>query len=438
MLMRPYLLTLLAALPLSVELCAQKAAPVIEQKAEDGLWLVAPQVGDALMSVTRSFSQGITIDGKKNVWCLVQSYEVNKPKERTLWLYRSKTGGRSWQRVTKAGPTWSAYGGIAGEPDSEILHVAWAARLNGAEHSSAVYQRFDAGQGVWLGEPQVLQEGVGAQDQFSVSDLAMAADGVLTVLVATHRHPKQPPWPSGWSTGVMTLQPGQKKWSGPYPIHTNRYGVWANLQVRDGRVHTTYRSSPSHSIIGYRSFSLANQKYDQKKDVEVSVQPKTGRSVANASALVVGPFGNRTVVYPAAKHPSNRAGNGQLLIAFAGADDKWRTEVLCEDPKMASGNVGHEHFALVKGPGPQVIALYSKVSEDHKVLYRRIVDSGKPMGPERVVARCDKKGAFHRIVAVRDPRYRTGIWAVVAGSDEAITLGVRAVLAPRPPSTRWQ
>lgn len=386
------------------------------------------------------FSQGLTIDGENNVWTMVVEHGVGDPDNRDVWLYCSKDGGKGWQRVTKLPANWSSYGAIAGEPGTQVLHVGWAARLHGKAHSSAVYQQFDAGQGVWLGELETLQEGSGREDQYSVSDMALDANGLVTVLVATHRRPKQPPWPSAWSSGLMIREPGKPKakWAGPFPVHVSSCGVWANLQVRDGRAHTSYRTSRRRSIIGYRSFSLADRKYDQATDVDVSVTPKSGRHVANASSLVVGPFGHRTVLYPAAAHGIRVVDNGQLLIAFAGDDGKWHTEVLCDDPRINSGNVAHEHFALVQGPGAQAIAIYSKVCEGFKVLYRRILENGKPMEQERVIARSNLRGAYSRIVSMRDARVRSGVWAVVDGTKEGEALGVRAVLAPRPPKTRWQ
>lgn len=405
--------------------------------AQDPLPVVAlPQKQGGRVSSMRSFSQGIAADGEARVWCLVYEWHPDDADHRELWLFRTDDHGKSWRRIAKVPTAWSVYGAIAGEPDSSILHVVWSTRVGKDNFSSAVYQRFDGEREKWLGEPEVLQRGSGMQDQFSIADLAVDRDGTLAALVATHRRPKRPPWPSGWSSGLLLRANPQAKWQGPYPVHTNTYGVWANLQLHDGRAHTTYRSSPSHSIIGYRSFSLAAKQFDQKKDVEISVRPKSGRYVSNASSLLVGPFGDRTVVYPAAA--SQREKKGQLLLAYSEDGEKWKTTVLADDPPMANGNVAHEHFALVRGPGRQAIALYSKVSEKHRVLYRRIVDGGRTMEAEREIARSDVDGAFKRIVAMRDGRLSTGVWAVVSGHDEAEKLGVRAVLAPRPMRTRWQ
>jgi len=428
----------LSILALGAALCAQQpdapaaAAPL----AADGLPLVvAPPVGGAV-SAMRSFSQGVTTDADGNTWCLSYRY-VKQGDQRELWLHKSEDGGRTWRAVDQAPTGWTIYGAVVGEPEARVLHVAYAARVGKQAWTSALYQRYDIDQEAWIGEPEVLQKATGKEDQFSICDLVVDEQGTVTVLVSTHRRPKRPPWPSGWSSGLMMRAKGAKKWQGPFPIHTNTYGVWANLQLRDGRVHTTYRSSPSHSIIGYRSFAVATRKFEQSKDVEISVRPKTGRYVSNASSLVVHPFGSRTVVYPAAQQ-GRRGGKGQLLIAYAGDDDRWQTSVLVDDPTMTSGNVAHEHFALVQGPGTQAIALYSKVGEQYRVLYRRFVDAGKPLGKERVVARSELAGAYRRIVAMRDPRVRTGIQAVVSGQDAGAALGLRAVLAPRPVKTRWQ
>jgi len=45
---------------------------------------------------------------------------------------------------------------------------------------------------------------------------------------------------------------------------------------------------------------------------------------------------------------------------------------------------------------------------------------------------------YHRIVAVRDGRFRTRVYAVLAGLDEGAELGLRVVLAPHAMKTRWQ
>jgi hypothetical protein len=235
----------------------------------------------------------------------------------------------------------------------------------------------------------------------------------------------------------MVRRPDGSDWHGPLPIHEANFAVWATLQVHDGRAHATYRTTGEHSFIGYRSLSLAERTFDQAKDVEVSVPPDDGNLfVANASALLIGPFGERTVVYPVAGR-SFDGGRGQLLVAHAGHDGEWRTNVLADDPPLPSGNVAHEHFALARGPGKQAIAIYSKVHEAHRVLYRRILEDGVPMEPARVLARSDVSGAFERIVAMRDGRIATRLLAVVSGTGMA-KVGVRAVLAQRNVPTRWQ
>lgn len=404
--------------------------------APDGLPLVATPPKDGVVTAMRSFSQGVTIDADGHVWCLSYASGVQVDR-RELWLHKSEDGGRSWRKVAKAPTGWTIYGALVGEPEARVLHVAYAAQVGKQKLTSALYQQFDIDQEVWLGEPDVLQRATGKEDQFSICDLGIDERGAVTVLVSTHRRPKQPPWPSGWSSGLMVRTKGADKWQGPYPIHTSTYGVWANLQLRDGKAHTTYRSSPSHSIIGYRSFAMATKKFDQKKDVEISVRPNTGRYVSNSSSLVVHTFGSRTVVYPAAAQGRGKK-NGQLLIAYAADDDKWVTSVLCDDPAIVAGNYAYEYFALVQGPGTQAIAIYSKKSEQHTVLYRRFIDAGRPLGKEEVIARSDLDGAYKRVVAMRDPRVRTGVQALVSGQDAGATLGVRAVLAPRPVKTRWQ
>ena len=400
--------------------------------------LVLGSADGLLVAPMRSFSNGTTADAHGGLWTLVQRFAPGDADRRELWLVHSADRGRSWQQRAKVPTAYSAWGAVAGEPERSVLHVAWAGHGEQERWTSALYQLFDVRKGAFVGEPEVLQRGVGAEDQFGVCDLGIGDDGEVAVIVSTHRRPKQPPWPSGWSSGLMLRGPNDPGWRGPFPWNTNTYGVWTNLQLVDGVAHASYRTSPSRSVIGYRSFALDEQTFEQQQDVVVSIAGD-GREVANASSLLVGPFGGRTVVYPSARQSGAR--DGRLLLAYAEpGDTKWQTSVLAEDPDLRSGNLSHEHFALVKGPGRQAIALFSKTAERHRVLYRRIYDGGRPMEDARAIATSELDGAFSRISAVRDARLSSPVWALVSanGDDPAARLGVRAVLAPQDAPARWQ
>ncbi|MGC6489559.1 MAG: hypothetical protein ACON4Z_18075 [Planctomycetota bacterium] len=400
--------------------------------------VVAAVAAGAEVLAMRSFSQGVTADARGHLWCLVYEHRAEGDVRR-LWLHRSVDQGQTWRRVDRVPEDAAAYGAVTGARDASRLHVVYAARLAPAEHMSACYREFDVDAARWVGAVEVLQRATGPEDQFSVCDVARTDGGDVVALVSTHRRPQQPPWPSGWSSGLLIRSGDGAGWQGPHPIHTNRYGVWASLQVRDDAAHVSYRTSPAHSMIGYRSFDLTTRAFEQPADVEVSVRPASGRYVSNASALVVHPFGARTVAYPAAGRGGiGRPDNGRLLLAFSPDGERWTTSTLCDDPGLVAGNVPHEHFALALGPGAQAIALYSKVSEAHRVLYRRFVEGGVVRGREAVVARSERAGAFTRVAAVRDPRLVVSVEAIVSGQGDGAALGVRAVPAPRPVKTRWQ
>ena len=401
----------------------------------DGLPLVLAPSPTARHYAMRSFSTGLTVDAGGRHWCLVLEVSTVE-RARSLVLCRSDDGGASWRRVAATPTAWSEFGAIQGEPTADVLHVAWAGRVGDDGFTSALYQRFDAAAGTFVGEPEVLQRGSGSQDQFGVADLGVATDRTVAVVVTTHRQPKQPPWPSGWSSGLMVRRAHGREWRGPLPLHTHRYGVWTNLQVHDGRAHATFRTSPSHSMIGYRSLALSDLGFEQDEEHEVSVRPDSGLRVANASSLLVGPFGERTVLYPAGA--DDRGGKGRLLVAHAAPGEPWRTEVLVDDPPLAVGNVAQEHFALVRRPGRQAIALYSKVRERHRVLYRRVLEQGRPMEPERAIARSELPDAYVRVSAMRDPRLDGPLWALVSGDGAGAALGVRAVRAPGTFTARWR
>lgn len=385
----------------------------------------------------RMFSSSITADAAGRLWTMVQGTDAADEPRAVLWLMQSGDGGRNWRRVAAVPTAWAAWGAIAGEPDRDVLHVAWSGRVRGARWASACYQQFDVATGRFVGDLEVLAVGKGAEDQFAVCDLGVDGDGRVAVVVSTHRHPGQP-WKGGWSCGIVLRGRGEEQWSGPHQINATTHGVWTSVQVEQGRLHASYRTSRARSVIAYRSFDFATRTFDQPQGVAISVA-EDGREVANASSLVVGPFGGCTIVYPSARQFGPQ--DGRLLLAWRESEAaNWRTTVLAEDPGLRSGNVPHEHFALVRGPGRQVVALYSKQCEDFRVLYRRTIDGGRAMEEERVVARSELAGAFAHITAMRDGRLDSPVWALVSATGEgpAAGLGVRAVLAPGSRSVRWR
>lgn len=404
----------------------------------DGLPIVVRPEPGWHASPMRSFSDGVTADGQGRLYALVHERRGDDQTTRRLTIHRSTDRGQTWRRIGRTSLRESVWGTAAGSPDTSVLHVAWSAKVDNDAYFSAVHQLFDTVQDRWLEQPSVLQRGLGTENQFGVSDLGIDATGRVNVLVTTHRYPKRPPWPSGWSTGLFVLEPtgNADGWNGPFPINTSNFAVYSNLQLFDGRAHTSYRTSPSHSLIGYRSFRLADRTFDQKQHVEVSVKPASGRYVSNASSMLVDPFGAITVVYPAAAQ--GRTGKGALMFAHSTDGKVWQNGVLAEDPELVAGNIAHEHFALAQGPGRQAIAIYSKESESNRVLYRRILDGGRPMTTAQVIARSDTPGAYTRVSAQRDPRLDSPVQALVAGAGAAGQLGVRAVLAPRARPVRWR
>jgi len=398
--------------------------------AADGLPCVAPAIAGRAVSSVRAFSQGIAADAAGRLWCLV--VETPHPGGRHLWLHRSDDDGVTWAQRTEVPHAWGESGAIGGDPARGVLHVAFGGGMPGDKFMSAMCGTFDTENGVWLGEPVVLQQGSNEADQYDVWDLAVARDGSPVVMVSTRRAPKMPPWKSGWATGLFTCAVTDGAWRGPFQVNAQATSSWGNLQIDADRVHASYRVG--HRQIAYRSFSLSKAQFEQEGDVLISDKLPAGQLVSNANSLIVDEFGGRTILFPVAGPKTEL---GRLAIAHAAAGAAWQMQTVALDPELGAGELAHEHAVLVRGPGMQAIALYSKATEQHRVLYRRIFESGRAMEPERVVATSLLAGAYARIVAMRDPRVVTRLWAVVAGQGNGAVLGVRAVLGSGEMRTRW-
>lgn len=346
-----------------------------------------------------------------------------------LELWRSDDRGGTWRRAQVAPTRGASDGAIV--PDGEGLACAWSASDGGA-WANAYWQRYDVARDAWLGEPVRLTTATGDEDQYFVTDLARAANGALVVAIGSHRSPPAPTWNCGWSTGMRWLRAGSSEWSPLQQANVDSYGCCGNLLVRGDVVDFTYRSCPSEAVHALRSFDTAKAVWIESEPITPR-DPPAGSYTANTGIWCADGTGGRALFHLVGDH---RPGNGRLVVSFARAGGPFVTTTVADDPPLQAGNENATHFTLARGPGNQVLAYFSKASEQFADLWQVLLEDGVPVGqPKQVV-----KGAPQQFVLLNGMRIgeaHCGLHVVATSRNERSPGGVVAAFGTWPARTVW-
>lgn len=332
-------------------------------------------------------------------------------------LHRSGDGGLTWSRVAISPVPGAGDGALIA--DGERLFLAVTA--NGARGFSSVFvQHFDPATGAFVAEPYELAPGLGAEDQYFLPCCERTGGGALCVSVGTHRSPPAP-WTGGWNTGLFVLRPDARTadvgWQGPMQLNAGWYGISGDLQVSGDLVYSSHRTSLGDAAIGIRGFDVGSDSFTSATDQRIS---SVGVPIANTCITCVDEGGGVGVIFV---RGATEAGKGALVFAYAARTGKdFTSEDLTDDPPLLAGNENYAHFALTRGPGEAITAVYSKASEGFANLHTRLLVDGKPMREERRIA-AGEAGAFQIVHGVRSSQHKTGILALASGGSSAAPHG---------------
>ena len=331
-----------------------------------------------------------------------------------LELFRSGDGGLNWRRAAIVGAQSAGEGSLL--VDGERLFLAWSG--TGSRGFGSIFvQRFEPRDESFVGEPYELVSGSGAEDQYFSPDCECTADGTLVVMVGSHRNPP-PPWTCGWSSGIFVLRPDAKEWQGPLQFNAGSYGLWGNLQAIGDVVHASYRTTIDAAAIGSRGYDVVKGAFTTDSERRVSA---SGSQVANSCVICADDRGGLSVIFVAG---ATEPGKGRLVVGYSpGTDQPFTVQPLVDDPSLIAGNENPTHFALSRGPGDQVTAVYSKASEQFAHLYTRIVAEGVPMTAEHRVVE-GEPGRFRIVHGLRSTQVETGVIALGNGPTKDALGGV--------------
>lgn len=344
-------------------------------------------------------------------------------------LWRSRDGCE-W-RLAATPPTFEN-SSASMTPDGDLLAVAWSA-TDGDEWRDVLFQRFDPARDAWIGEPTALARGAHADDQYVPHSLVRTASGALVAAIASHRSPPQPVWNHAWSLGMRWLPPDDTTWRDLQQVNVKGYGQGGNALVRGDEVDFTYFSRPDRTVHSLRTFDVATGEFRQVADQSASAKPADGTIVSGVAICCSDETGGRTLIHVLGQ---TQGGSGRLSISYSRQDFAPTTITLVEDPPLLSGAVTPTNYTLVRGPGNQVFAYFSKADERHANLWQCVVEQGRPLfAPTCVIEGVD--GQFERLNGMRTMQAMSGLHVVSSGPTAEQQHGAVCVYGPALSRTVW-
>lgn len=346
-----------------------------------------------------------------------------------LELWRSDDGGPTWRKVATCAMERSGAGGIVAEPGGKVVHCVWS--HSPKDFSSVYHQAFDTTTNQWLGKPRLVAKGVDVDVQYLPYDLEITADGTVVVCLGNGAM-AQAPWRNSWASALSWLPSGAKQFATPVQINPDDTGCLGTIQVRGKQVATTYRTVRAGAVICLRWFDVTTGAPVSDAEPQVSAAGE-GLQTNNGSAITIDDTGAITVLYVVG---ASDEGRGRMMIAHNadGSGTTWTQHELAEDAPLRGGNYNDCHFVLARGPGPQAVAYYTKLADQHRKLYRRLVDNGKPIGSEKVVAESDKITA---LTSLRSSVASSSVQVVITRTDKTAPFGEVVAYGLMPARNIW-
>lgn len=384
--------------------------------------LLPAQIGFATVTTAKQgervdgampYQHAVTQAADQRWYVLVRRNVPNGQPVNDLELWGSDNG-RQWQMVTSVPTDDEGLGCLVAEPQRPRLHMLWNAKPDG-KFASVFFATFDLETGKWTGKPQCLAKATGSNDQYFANDFCFVGDK-LVAAIGAHRSPKTNGY-SAWCSCLRVLSDlDSSKWSAPASVSNGSAGIGANLAGYGDTLHMAFRTySGNDHCIATRRWHAGASKFLENV---VRVAPLAGetRRHTNNGLVAIDQLGHRYVftAIGTTKHTE-----GRLVVSHAKGDaKKWACFDVDDDPKIRGGNTNIPHIALARGPGNQMLAFYSKLTEDYRNLYMQILDQGRPIGKPRQIE-AGLPGAFERLSGVRDSTKRVGVQLVVTSGAAA-------------------
>lgn len=346
-------------------------------------------------------------------------------ERRSLRLLASRTKGLKWETCDAwaVGPTAEA--SLVADPTRPLVHVVYTTRVGEIPALSLAHRVFDAETSAWTGPPEIVRAAKSADDQFQVADVETDAEGAL--LVTAQGFMQKDKELGRYPAVVFLRRPGQA-WQGPLRVNRSEEGaspliVWTasrTLIAYLGRGRTGL-PAPSFRSLDLTRFTLGT---DERRLTSVGA-PTLDPENPNQRE-VLGRVMDRPPLIPqrfaCVADVRGEVQILQLLVMPFGGEFRLTTGPDLAEPIHRFVDRDHmpelrgeqfQHFGLVRGPGAELFAIYSKVADAHATLWWRQLGEG-PASEPRLLAN-DAEGAFAQINPYRSGHFDCTLLAVAAG-----------------------
>jgi hypothetical protein len=375
-----------------------------------------------------------TADGKLFV-LLAEHREVEGLGQQVLRLLRSDDRGLHWAPEVEWACGGESEGSVLADPQLSVLHIVHATKEFDGAHLSLLHRTWDTERRAWQGEPVVVARATRRHDQFQMCDLELAADGTLlvTAMGFTESDAKLASYPA-----VLFLRPrGAPAWSplvrlsqapsgGGSPqialaerVPTFVYASWGSdrfgLTVRRLHPDRSLRTEDGTMFdlgFPYDPRSLQRDALVLRLEAEPRVIPARNLRLANAFSAVAGIDGKLRLL-----HASRNAEQAELRLSIDPLGHSPKHVHLDLDSGLGADNIHYRHFGLARGPGAELIAVYSKLSESHAKLWTVRVHDDSLADPPRLLA-TGSAGSYAHVNTFRSSYVDSTLFAVVSGVAE--------------------
>ncbi len=331
---------------------------------------------------------GLVLTADGTMWALVFERITSNPPG-YIELRYSTDQGAQWidnnYQVHGGKINCSSLASMSLARNGKLIHLLWSAQTGKAgagQYLSAYYQAFDVTKKAFVGNPELIADGYGANNQFYGFGIAETGEGDLVALITSHR--------SGglglgaWSCGLWIKKKGATTWpTNGIQVNTGS-GTYPSIEVIGEKVHLTMRDTTGGYGPIYRRYDVKAGKFDIPVTWCWPSSQGTVVGAGNVYAFVIDVNGGKWLLWPEGPQSGNK--NAALNLSYAApgkgdAQNDWVKNELFKDSKIIGGNSQERFYGLARAIGNQVLVFYSKPSESFNNLYYEIWSNGKSLLP---------------------------------------------------------
>ncbi|MHC4515578.1 MAG: hypothetical protein ACYS5W_18015 [Planctomycetota bacterium] len=344
-----------------------------------------------IVRCVQTTNDGLVLTADGNMWALVYE-KISASGIGYLELRYSTDQGAKWidnnYQVQGGKVQTSSLASMCLARNGNLIHLLWPAitgKGGANQYYSTYYQAFDVSKKAFVGNPELIADGYGANNQFYGHCIAETGEGHLVAAITGHRSGGL--GLTGWSCGLWIKKKSATGWpTNGIKVNTGS-GVTPSMDVVGERVHLTMRDTTGGYGPIYRRYNVKTNQFEVGATRCWPSSQGTVVGAGNIYGFVIDVNGGKWLLWPEGVVSGNK--NAALNLSYAApgkgdAQNDWAKNELFKDAKIKGGNSSERFYGLARAIGNQVLIFYSKPSENFNTLYYEIWSGGKALLPKPI------------------------------------------------------